>query len=360
MSSNSDDGIPRLDGRTVLVTGATSGVGLEAAKILASKQARVLVLLREQDDPDSTLEDIRQFCIEAGHLHPDIHFVECDLGNLEAVKRVGDELCDQENRLDILICDAGAGLQRFSATEDGIDRHFAISHLGHFLLINRLLPLLRRTANLSSPLPPRSETVIPLHMPRIVCVTSALHAAAPASVNFISFAELTAESGSASSPLSLYARAKLSTILFVKSFAALLTAHPQPASSCPRPGSPSADVRHPRGILALAADTGLVRPGQSAQLTEAYGLLLGGAAKLITAPLERTPGEAARSTLWAATATVVETEWERWQGAYVAAPGQEGGESVMACDAELGARLWAMSVELVKQRLGGDALGPWV
>ncbi|KAI0675278.1 hypothetical protein C8Q78DRAFT_1067076 [Trametes maxima] len=348
MSSNDD--VPRLDGQTVLITGATSGVGLEAAKVLASKHARVLVLAQRQDDPDSTLEDTRQFCIQAGHPRPDVRLVECDLEDLEAVKRVGDELCNLEDRLDILICNADVGLQKFSATEDGIDRHFAVNHLGHFLLINRLLPLLRRTANLPIPSPPGSEPPT-YHMPRIVCVASTLHVTAPTSVNFISYAELTAESSSASSPLSLYARAQLSTILFVKSLAALLSVsvHPRPPPDVPR-----------GGILVLAADPGPIHPGQPAQLAEAYGPLLGTAAKLLTAPLERTPTEVASSTLWAATAPAVETEWERWQGAYVAAPGQEGGESAMACDAELAARLWAMSVDLVRQRLGEHALRPWI
>ncbi|KAI8993052.1 hypothetical protein BD414DRAFT_372769, partial [Trametes punicea] len=339
-SQYSVENVPDLHGKTALVTGATSGVGLEVAKIFASKRARVLILARPEDGPNDAIEQIRAYSFSILGHNPDLKFFECDLADVEDVKRVGDEMCESESRLDILVCDAGVGLQSFDVTADGVDHHFAVTHLGHFLLINRLLPLLRHTATIA----PQSRD----SAPRIVCVTSTLHAAASPSVNFMSYAELTAESYAASSPLALYARAKLATVLFVKfGLAPRLRSHqpPQPPQ--------------PRGILALAADAGPVHPGQPDQLADAYGPVLGTAAKLATAPLERTPADAARSTLWAATAREVEDDWIRWQGAYVAAPGRGRGESAMARDAELGERLWEMSKGLIRQRLGDEALRPW-
>ncbi|KAH9892550.1 hypothetical protein C8Q73DRAFT_619882, partial [Cubamyces lactineus] len=355
----SAEDVPDLSGKTALITGATSGVGLEVAKVLASKKARVLILARNEDNPDGALEQIRVYASENGGHGPDVAFVPCDLSHLEEVKRVGDEIRERESRLDILVCDAGIGLQKFDVSEDGIDLHFAVTHLAHFLLINRLLPLLRRTAASSSTshspssLPPPSHSTPtpppPRHprTPRIVCITSTLHAAASPSVNFLSHAELTRDSYAAPSPLALYARAKLATVLFVN------------AGNPPR--------RSQRPILALATDPGPVHPGQPAQLANAYGPILGPAAELMAAPLERTPVAAACSTLWAATAPELDTDTDgdgdgeggRWQGAYVVAPGRDGGESAMARDADLGARLWTMSEDLVRKRLGEDALRPW-
>ncbi|KAI0630325.1 hypothetical protein C8Q77DRAFT_1200860 [Trametes polyzona] len=329
------DDVPDLHGKTALVTGATTSVGLEVAKVFASKGARVLILAREEDDPDKALERIRKYCAkeDSGDTKPDLQFVECDLSRLDEVRRVGDELCERESRLDIVVCDAGLGVHPFDASADGIDLHIAVSHLGHFLLLNRLLPLLHRTAT-NSP-----------SAPRIVCVSSKLHAAAPSSATFITCAELTAESYAASSPIALYARAKLAAILFVK------------FGLAPRLSAPP--TRRPRGILALATDPGAVHPGQPSQFADAYGPVTGTAAQLATAPMESSPAKAARSTLWAATAPEVEDEWDRWQGAYVVEPGHEGDGSSMAQDAERGARLWAMSEDLVRKSLSEDALLPW-
>ncbi|KAI0358401.1 NAD(P)-binding protein [Trametes cingulata] len=402
--------VPDQSGKTALITGGTTGVGLEVAKVLACKGARTLVLARREDSPDDALEDIRTYCKDNNAREPELAFVECDLANLAEVKRIGDEICSKEKRLDILVCDAGVGVQTFDVSADGIDRHFAVNHLGHFLLINRLLPLLQRTAFTPLPLPSPSPSPSPsssspssppaqrLRAPRIVCVTSTLHVAAPFGVNFISYAELTAESYAASSPLALYARAKLSSILFVKfGLAPRLNAPPSPpSSSSPPPSSSSpppstsppndlptndspangpdrAPRARPRGILALAADPGPIHPGQPDQLAEAYGPILGPLAKVATTPLERTPADAARSTLWAATAPELDCEgdgdgegkregewrWEEWQGAYVSEPGRRGGESALAQDEERGRRLWEMSEDLVRKRLGEGALRPW-
>ncbi|KAI0775684.1 hypothetical protein BD413DRAFT_471036 [Trametes elegans] len=384
----SREDVPDMTGKTALLTGATTGVGLEVARVLAAKGARVILLARKEDHPDDAIERMRRYSTEkAGVKEPDLSLVECDLANLEEVKRIGDELCERESRLDVVVCDAGEGVQTFDVSADGIDRHFAVSHLGHFLLLNRLLPLLHRTASAPAPAPspspsPTSSTTSPSSSsprasspspspapapatPRIVCVTSALHAhaAAPPNVHFLSHAELTAESCAASSPLGLYARSKLAAILFVKFGLAprLSTTSTSTSTSSDPAREPKPNPADPpqRAILALAADAGPVPPGQPAQYARAYGPVLGTAAQLAAASLERAPADAARSTLWAATAPEVAADSARWQGACVVAPGVERAEKGRAGDEELGARLWAMSEDLVRKRLGKDALRPW-
>lgn len=250
-----------------------------------------------------------------------------------------------------VICDAGVGIQAFDVSADGIDRHFAITHLAHFLLINRLLPLLRRTASTSPLQPSRSPSSLPSpsrtstptrapRTPRIVFVTSAFHTVSSRAVQFLSNAELSYESGYAQSPLALYARAKLATILFVRAL-----------------------VRHlGRDVLAVSVDPGAVHPGQSGQLLKSYGSLWGIALRALTAPFERTVSGACSTALWAATALHVEDregDWDRWQGAYVSAVGVAGGESEMARDERREAQLWSMSENLVRRRLGNDVLRSW-
>ncbi|KAI1794103.1 NAD(P)-binding protein [Ganoderma leucocontextum] len=341
--------IPNLSGKVALITGGTQGKGFEIAKAFAYARARVLILARDGDRPDIALLQIKRHCRVHEKFVPDVKFVECDLASLSDVRRVGDQLCEQESRLDMVVCDAGVGIQAFDVSADGIDRHFAVTHLAHFLLINRLLPLLRRSA-LTDP-PSSSPSTSPSHSrtstrprapraPRIVCLTSTLHSVSSRAVQFISNAELSYESGSAQSPLALYARAKLATVLFVKAL-----------------------VRHlDHDILALAVDPGAVHPGQSNQLLKAYGPLWGSALRAMTGPFERSVGEACLTALWAATALRAdqgEEEWERWQGAYVSAVGVAGGEGELARDEGREAQLWRMSEALVRRRLGNDALRPW-
>ncbi len=352
-----------------MITGGTQGKGFEIAKALAYARARVLILARDEDRPDIALLQIKRHCRVHEKFVPDVKFIGCDLASLSDVRRVGDELCAQETRLDMVrspwllsfllvpdtvrmcylqvVCDAGVGIEAFGVSADGIDRHFAIIHLAHFLLINRLLPLLRRSASTpshrspsSSPTPSRTSTRTP-RVPRIVCLTSNLHAVSSRDAQFISNAELSYESGSAQSPLALYARAKLATVLFVRTLARYLD----------------------RDVLAIAVDPGAVHPGQPNQLLNAYGPLWGSALRALTGPFERSVSGASLTALWAATGLRVEHReeaWDRWQGAYVSAVGVAGGESEMARDEGREGQLWSMSEDLVRRRLGNDALRPWL
>ncbi|TBU56866.1 NAD(P)-binding protein [Dichomitus squalens] len=330
--------IPNLSGKVALITGGTQGKGLEIAKAFASAEARVLILARDEDKPDVALLQVKQHCRAQQIFSPDVNLIQCNLANLADVRRVGDIVCEQESRIDIVVCDAGIGLQSFDVSEDGMDRHFAVSHLAHFLLINRLLPLLHRTASVhphsdsDPPSPYRAPT-----RPRIVFLTSALHSVAPPDAHFISNAELSSESGSADSPLALYARAKLASVLFVKSLARHLDQH----------------------VLVLSVDPGAIHPKQPEQLSRAFGAVWGSALRVLTSPFERSVDEACLAALWAATAPELEEEWARWQGAYVSAVGVAGEGSEMARDGMREEQLWRMSESLLRTSLGEDALRPW-
>lgn len=208
---------------------------------------------------------------------------------------------------------------------DGIDSHFAVNYLCYFLLINRLLPLLRYTSKLPH-VPP----------PRIVSVSSELHRSTSSKTTFGSAAEL---NGSSVSETDLLARSKLATILFTKYGLVDRVIRPTGAR-----------------IYALATDPGQMKTGQEEQLAE-HGTIFGTLRKYTVKPFMHSADQGSLSTLWAATSP--EVEKHSWQGRYFVNPGQLGDESEMACNEELGERLWHLSEGLVRDKLGVDALLPW-
>ncbi|KAI0695114.1 hypothetical protein C8T65DRAFT_758579 [Cerioporus squamosus] len=307
-----------LSGRTALVTRGTQSIGFEIAHALALAKARVLVLSRMEENGANTVATIKKEDPTV-----DIAFVECDLGNLKMVKDVADNIRETEKRLDLI----SVGVNAFALTANGIDRHFGVNYLGHYLLINRLLPLLRRTAAL-----PNAPA------PRIVSVSSELHRTAPASVAFANAAEVSSDLGLG--PNGYYARSKLALILFTK------------YGLLERVFRPNGDR-----ILALAVHPGGVHTNQPEQFKEAYGRVMGTFAKAAVVPLMRSPKKGSLSALWAATSEDVEKQG--WNGRYFTEAGKVSEESKQAQDEELGKNLWVLSEKLVMEKIGPDALLSW-
>lgn len=84
--------------QTILVTGGTAGIGYEVARAFAESHARVLLLSRKVENGDRAVAEIKKTVSDQA----DVHFVECDLGNLKNVKEVGDKIRGEEERLDIV------------------------------------------------------------------------------------------------------------------------------------------------------------------------------------------------------------------------------------------------------------------
>ena len=130
-----------VDEQTILVTGATDGLGRALARELAARGATVLVHGRSQERLDDTLREIRE---AAGNdrLRP----YRADLASLAQVRRLGREV-GAEQRLDVLVNNAGiAGVGDRQESADGYELRFAVNYLAPFLLTRLLLPLLRRSA----------------------------------------------------------------------------------------------------------------------------------------------------------------------------------------------------------------------
>ena len=135
--------IPDLVGRTALVTGATSGIGEQTARVLASKNANVILAVRDVEKGEWVAASIRQSCPGASG---NISVGALDLASLASVRAFAEKLLVSVKRLDLLVNNAGVMLPpKGSRTEDGFELQFGTNHLGHFALTGRLAPLLYAT-----------------------------------------------------------------------------------------------------------------------------------------------------------------------------------------------------------------------
>ncbi len=130
-----------LGGRVVLVTGATSGLGLVTAEQLAACGATVVLLGR---DADKTSRVCAEIATRTGNAR--LSTVVADMGDLEAVRRVAGEIADLHGRLDVLIHNAGALSATRQVSPQGTELTVASQVVGPFLLTALLLPLLRESA----------------------------------------------------------------------------------------------------------------------------------------------------------------------------------------------------------------------
>lgn len=168
----------------VLVTGATNGIGLEAARELSRRGAQVTIVGR---DPGKT----RRVAGEIGAAGTLI----ADLAELSEVRRAAAEFRERGDTLDVLLNNAGAIFNARQETREGIERTWALNHLSPFLLTRELLPLLRRG-----------------HAPRVVTVSSGAHA-----MGRIRFDDPEFRRGY--SAWAAYAQSKLANILFTRELA---------------------------------------------------------------------------------------------------------------------------------------------
>ncbi|KAG4068981.1 hypothetical protein HA402_005642 [Bradysia odoriphaga] len=130
----------RIDGKVVIVTGGTSGLGLETAHNLAGRGGRIYLAARGEKRGNEAAEAIRR---STGNR--DVKFMQLDLGSLKSVRKFSETFHQEETRLDILINNAGLA-SHYDRTEDGFELNMGVNHLGHFLLTNLLLDLIKASA----------------------------------------------------------------------------------------------------------------------------------------------------------------------------------------------------------------------
>ena len=179
-----------VGGKTILVTGATSGIGFCASVDLARRGARVVMVGRDPARTDAAVAAVRAQTDSTA-----VSSLLCDFSSQAAVRRLADAFRGGHDRLHVLVNNAGGVNKTRSTTIDGIETTFAVNHLGSFLLTNLLADLLVRSAPA-----------------RIVTVASVGHRAGR-----LDFADLGYQRGY--SIMRAYARSKLANVLFANELA---------------------------------------------------------------------------------------------------------------------------------------------
>ncbi|QSW97753.1 oxidoreductase [Haloterrigena alkaliphila] len=293
--------VPDQHGRTVVVTGANSGIGLEASRELARNGATVIMACRSTERGEDAADEIREEVPDA-----DLRVEACDLADLDSVRAFADRLADES--IDVLLNNAGVMAIPRSETADGFETQFGVNHLGHFALTGLLLENL--TTDEGDPA-------------RVVTVSSGVHERGE-----IDFGDLQGEESY--DEWDAYAQSKLANVLFAYELERrFLTAELNAESTAVHPGY---------------ANTQLQFRGPEQRESR----LRMAAMKLLNAVVAQSAEMGALPTLYAATSSEAEG------GAYYGPGGlanmrgapERQASSDRSYDEETARRLWSVSSEL--------------
>ncbi|CAG9863618.1 unnamed protein product [Phyllotreta striolata] len=134
-------GVSHAEGKVVIVTGANTGIGKEVVWELARRKAKIYMACRDMRRCEAAREEI---VLDTKNKY--IYCRKCDLASLESIRKFVKEFKSHENRLDVLVNNAGVMRTPNEKTRDGFELQIGINHLGHFLLTNLLLDLLKKSA----------------------------------------------------------------------------------------------------------------------------------------------------------------------------------------------------------------------
>ncbi len=204
----------RMDGKVCLITGATRGIGLEAAKALARLGATVVLVGRDATRTQDALAEVRAFAPDAK-----LDSLLADFTSLQSVRKLAEDFKARYPRLDVLLNNAGLILDRREVTQDGFEATLGINHLAPFLLTH----LLRDVLVASGPA-------------RVITVSSEAHRAAK-----LDFDDLQATRGYFG--FRVYGTSKLANILFTKALARRF-AGTRVTANCLHPGAVATGFGH--------------------------------------------------------------------------------------------------------------------
>lgn len=313
-TSTTDDVLAGVDlrGKRVLITGVSAGIGVETARALAARGAEVVGAVRNLAKAERATEDVRWAAQTAGGA---FSLIELDLASLASVRAGAAKLLDDGRRFDIVIANAGVMATPFGHTVDGFETQFGTNHLGHFVLVNRITPLLAEGA-------------------RVVVVSSAAHQISDVDLDDPNFEKTPYERWVA------YGRSKTAGALFALEF----------------------DRRHRgHGVRAMAVHPGAIPtelqrhyPAEEEAALVASINASNAAAGL--PPFQyKTVQQGAATSVWAAVVADPDAAGGRYcEDCHVAeideSEGIHGGMRSYACDPDRAKALWAKSETLVDEQ----------
>ena len=292
-----------VTGRAAIVTGGYSGLGLETVRALAGHGARVIVPVRNEEKARSTLEGLKG----------DVRTLRMDLADIGSVRRFGQTISAEMDRLDLLINNAGIMACPEARTSQGWEMQFAVNHIGHFALTAALMPLLTATEG-----------------SRVVELSSGAHKRSDIRWDDIHFA------GGAYEKWSAYGQSKTANALFANALSRRLSNSGGLAFSL-----------HPGGIL-----TPLQRHLPKEEMMALGWIDENGELAPAVRDAFKTPEQGSSTTIWAATSALLEGKTGVYcEDCNVAAPATGGyvGVASYACDDEAAERLWTLTESMLAE-----------
>ena len=292
-----------LAGKRVLVTGVSAGLGVETARAAAEHGATIVGTARDLAKAAKAL---------APYAGLGIAVLECDLASLASVRACADALHARGDRFDVAIANAGVMNCPFGHTADGFETQFGTNHLGHFVLVNRILPLI-------------------VDAGRVAMLSSSAHKASDIDLDDPGFER------SEYDPFVAYGRSKTANVLFALELDRRLAARGIRATAL-----------HPGGIrteLMRYTTPEMIQRMSAASATRADG-------SKGAAPVIKTVPQGAATTVWAAfVAPAGEVGGRYCEDCHVAEAENKGGTvRTYALDPERAKALWAKSEEMVGER----------
>lgn len=289
-----------LSGKRVLITGVSAGLGVETARAVAAHGATVVGTARDLSKAGKVLEAYERLAIEV---------LECDLASLASVRACADAFKNRGDQFDVIMANAGVMNCPFSHTEDGFEMQFGTNHLGHFVLVNRIAPLI-------------------VDGGRVVVLSSSAHRASDVDLDDPGFQQTPYD------PFSAYGRSKTANVLFAVELDRRLRERSIRATALHPGGIHTELMRHttPDMLQQMAARSGRnVRDSKVAQV--------------------KSVEQGAATTVWAAFLAKAEDVGGRFcedcQVAKVMEAG--GGVRPYALDPTRAAALWFKSEEMVEE-----------
>ncbi|XP_006003247.1 retinol dehydrogenase 13 [Latimeria chalumnae] len=180
-----------IKGKTVIITGANTGIGKETALELAKRGGRIIMACRNMEKCEAAAREVR-----TETLSHNVHARYLDLASMKSIREFARKINEEEERVDILINNAGIMRCPRWKTEDGFEMQFGVNHLGHFLLTNLLLDTMKTSGH-----------------SRIVNVSSLAHVAGEIDFEDINYEKKKYDTRAA------YCQSKLAVVLFTKELA---------------------------------------------------------------------------------------------------------------------------------------------